>query len=57
VCSAGGTEAEQKDLGELFVTPRDIDAAGAELSRAIGYGLSMATQEGLSLQEVQELLN
>jgi spore protease len=53
----GGTEAEQKDLGELFVTPRDIDAAGAELSRAIGWGLSMATQEGLSLQEVQALLN
>jgi spore protease len=53
----GGTEAEQRELGELFVTPRDIDAAGAELSRAIGWGLSMATQEGLSLQEVQELLN
>jgi spore protease len=53
----GGTEAEQRELGELFVTPRDIDAAGAELSRAIGWGLSMATQEGLSLQEVQALLN
>jgi spore protease len=52
----GGTQEEQQALGELFVTPKDIDSAASELSRAIGWAVSMAVQEDLSLAEVQALL-
>lgn len=52
----GGTEEEQKELGELFVTPRDIDSAASELARAVGWGVSLAVQEELTLEEVQALL-
>lgn len=53
----GGTDEEQKALGELFVTPKDIDSAASELARAIGWGVSMAVQEDLRLEEVQALLS
>lgn len=53
----GGTREEQEALGELFVTPKDIDAAAAELAKAIGWALSLALQEGLSLSDVQLLLS
>ena len=52
----GGSDEEQKALGELFVTPKDIDSAASELARAVGWGVSMAVQEDLRLEEVQALL-
>lgn len=53
----GGSDEEQTALGELFVTPKDIDAAAWDLARAIGWGVSMAVQEDLNLEEVQALLS
>ena len=53
----GGTREEQEALGELFVTPKDIDDTASELSRAIGWGLSLALQEDLTLEDVRLLLN
>lgn len=40
----------------LMVTPREIDARMQELSRLLGYGLNMALQEGLTLEDITALL-
>ena len=47
----GGGEDEP-----LFLTPRDIDEKVRELGRLIGYGVSLALQEGLSVEDVTGLL-
>ena len=48
------------DLGEgrdLLVTPKDIDSQVSDLSKVIGYGLSMALQSGIALEELELLLS
>jgi spore protease len=40
----------------LMVTPREIDQRMRELSRLLGYGLDLALQEGLTLEDVLALL-
>ena len=40
----------------LMVTPREIDARMQELSRLLGYGLNLALQDGLTLEDVTALL-
>ena len=48
------------DLGEgrdLLVTPKDIDSQVSDLSKVIGYGLSMALQPGIALEELELLLS
>lgn len=48
------------DLNEgrdLLVTPKDIDSQVNDLSKVIGYGLSMALQPGISLEELELLLS
>lgn len=40
----------------LMVTPREIDAWMQELSRLLGYGLNLALQEDLTLEDVTALL-
>ena len=45
------------DNGEpLFVTPRDIDSRVRELSRLVGYGVSLALQPSLTIDDVTGLL-
>ena len=48
------------DFGEygrsMMVTPREIDSRMEELSRLIGYGINLALQEGLSVEDVTALL-
>ena len=54
-----GTD-ELPDLGEgrdLLVTPKDIDSQVDDLAKVIGYGLSMALQPGISLEELELLLS
>ena len=54
-----GTE-DLPPLGEgrdLMVTPRDIDSQVNDLSKVIGYGISMALQPGISLEELELLLS
>ena len=40
----------------LFVTPDSIDAKVRELAKVLGYGLDMALQPGLELEELEGLL-
>ena len=54
-----GTD-EPPDLNEgrdLLVTPKDIDSQVDDLSKVIGYGISMALQPGISLEELELLLS
>lgn len=53
-----GTE-ELPNLGDgaqLLVTPKDIDSQAADLSKVIGYGVSLALQPGMELEELELLL-
>lgn len=50
-------EALRAGAGEVFVTPRDIDARVADLSRVLGYGITLALQEELRLEDAELLLN
>ena len=48
------------DLGEgrdLMVTPKDIDSQVEDLSKVIGYGISMALQPGITVEELDLLLS
>lgn len=40
----------------LFLTPRDIDEKVRQLSRIMGYGITMALQEGLTVEDITGLL-
>jgi len=42
--------------GEVFVTPRDIDERVADLSRVIGYGITLALQPHLNIEDAEMLL-
>lgn len=48
----GGERQEET----LFLTPRDIDGKVRELSRLIGYGISLALQNGLTVEDITGLL-
>lgn len=41
----------------LMVTPRDIDQSAADLAKVIGFGVNLALQEGLSVEDVEMLLS
>ena len=54
-----GTE-ELPPLGEgrdLMVTPKDIDSQVADLSKVIGYGIDLALQPSLTLEDLDLLLS
>lgn len=42
--------------GDLFVTPRDIDSRAADLSKALGYGISVALNPALTVDDLTMLL-
>ncbi len=56
------TVMDAEDLGAkeseepLFVTPRDIDSRVAELSRMVGYGVTLALQPQLTIDDITGLL-
>lgn len=41
---------------EMLVTPKDIDSQVRDLAKVIGYGISMALQPGISVEELELLL-
>ena len=48
------------DLGtekNLLVTPKDIDSQVKDLSKVIGYGINLALQPGLTLEDLDLLLS
>ncbi len=51
-----GAEEPPKLGKELLVTPRDIDQQVADLGKVVGYGLSLALQPGLTVEELELLL-
>ena len=57
---AGRGELEPETLrgagGGLMVTPRDIDQSVADLSKVIGYAISLALQSELSVEDLDLLL-
>ena len=60
LASSGLAGAEEAELGEaerLFVTPRDIDTQVRDLARVVGYGINLALHPGLSLEDIQLLLD
>ena len=61
VAEAGRGDLEPEALrghdGGVFVTPRDVDERVADLSRVIGYGITLALQEDLSLEDAEALLS
>lgn len=46
----------QLDGGGMVVTPRDIDQQVADLSRVIGWGITLALQPQLTMEDLQMLL-
>ena len=50
-------EASPRAGRELLVTPRDIDSRAADLAKVIGYGINLALQPGLELEELELLLS
>ena len=54
----GSEDLPDLDEGrDLLVTPKDIDSQVDDLSKVIGYGISMALQPGISLEELELLLS
>ncbi|MCD8366914.1 MAG: GPR endopeptidase [Clostridiales bacterium] len=53
----GGQPEGQDDLASLLVTPKEIDALVADVSKLLGYGISMALQTGLRLDDLEALLS
>ena len=58
---AGGGELPPEVLGGagggLVVTPKDIDQSVADLSKVIGYGINLALQPHLTVEDVDMLLS
>ena len=42
--------------GDLFVTPREVDSRVADLSKVIGYGISLALNPALTVEDLTMLL-
>ena len=47
---------DPQSLEGVLVTPKDIDALVAELSRVVGYGINSCLQEGLSVTDMDYFL-
>lgn len=46
-----------RGVENLMVTPRDIDAQVADLAKVIGFGINLALQDGLSVEDVELFLS
>lgn len=49
-------ELPRLEGGELLVTPKDIDSQVADLSKIIGYGISLALQPHITVEDLDMLL-
>lgn len=58
---AGNKDLDPKALsggsGGLMVTPRDIDQRVADMSKVIGFGINLALQTGLTIEDVEMFLS
>ena len=49
--------AALRGQGSVMVTPRDIDARVEQLARVVGFGVGLALQPSLSLDELRALID
>ncbi len=60
LAEAGRDDLDPKTLGgqgeRLFVTPRDIDVRVAECAKVIAYAINLALQPGLTVEDLEMLL-
>ena len=56
VIGASVLSGKPEETERLYVTPRDIDSRVRELSRLVGYGITLALQPTLTLDDVTGLL-
>lgn len=49
--------AALRGQGSVMVTPRDIDARAEQLARVVGFGVGLALQPSLSLDELRTLID
>ena len=56
---AGRADFDPAELGgaEVLVTPRDIDQRVADLAKVIGYGINLALQPDLTVEDIDLLLS
>lgn len=52
----GGESEKPAGMGDMIVTPRDIDSKVCEVSRLVGYGINLALHNGLTVGDVDMLL-
>ena len=45
------------ELGSLLVTPKDIDVLVSDVAKVIGYGVNLALQPGLTVEDVELFLS
>ena len=61
LAEAGKGELDPQTLGgvggDLMVTPRDIDQRVADMAKVIGYGINLALQPGLTVEDVELFLS
>lgn len=61
LAEAGQGELDPEALrgvgGSLIVTPKDIDTQVADISKVIGYGINLALQTGLTVEDVEMFLS
>lgn len=50
-------DALREHAGNVIVTPKEIDSQVADLSKVIGYGLNLALQTGLTVEDVEMFLS
>ena len=43
--------------GSLMVTPRDIDQRVSDMAKVIGFGINLALQSGLTVEDVELFLS
>ena len=60
LAEAGKGDFEPEALGGaqgLIVTPRDVDAQVEDLAKVIGYGIDLALQPGLTVEDIDLLVS
>ena len=53
----GGAAEAAQGLARMMVTPREIDTLAADMGKVAGYGVSLALQEGLEVEDLELLLS
>jgi spore protease len=54
---AGEGAGPLDDAPSLIVTPKDIDAHTADVSKVLGYGINLALQDGLTVEDIDLFLS